>query len=55
MSEGTHSLLAREQTEKSGRVHQERPSLVWHGLGPARDERSFWYVIVELLVSMGWF
>lgn len=30
----------RGQTEKSGRVHWERPSLVWHGLGSARENTT---------------
>ncbi|XP_052520229.1 collagen alpha-1(I) chain-like [Budorcas taxicolor] len=30
----------RGQTEKSGRAHWERPSLVWHGLGSARENTT---------------
>ena len=43
----------REQTEKSGRVHQERPSLVWHGLGPARESTTTPHRSVEPRWSRG--
>ena len=37
---GRQARGPRGQTEKSGHAHWERPSLVWHGLGSARENTT---------------